>query len=319
MTQAISEQTTITLKKEDLKLNHIADKYYADLSLKDLIILKAELKNAEPFVKYPMAEELKRCSVIDFSQNLSGKPKYNSSWAVFGNSLNGTIENTTTYDESLGYWVTTGTNNNFMDMKPYSKNDFFALWENIYDGFSRGGIWYTDDDGVETRHIDTYIPGLMKFFLNINQGSPFIGIRPLDGAKQKFIVAGFSQPINMVLYNYMNKPENTDGYVDPANDFNRVALRKVTTEACNKLKSEGTRIYVIKYRVQDKHSELQRTSYTGYSTSSRNHDYEAVEGCASGTDYLKEAENSTQLQEILSEIAADIKDWADYEPAKLIE
>ena len=315
VTQEIVGQTTITIKRDDIKFNQNMKKYYAGLTLKDLTVLKAELRNPEPIVEYPLINNLKRSSVIDFSQNLSGKPKYNANLAIYGKDSGGIVHTTMNYYESLGYWVTGGGYNNFFDMKPYSKNDFFMFFENIssgHQGMSQG--WYKA--GATT--LDAHMPGLLGLFSDYTLNLPGLGFGT-GGAKQKFIVAGFSQPINMVLYNYMNKPENTDSYVDPANDFNRVALRKVTTEACNKLKSEGTRIYVIKYRVQDKHSELQRNGSWSTPTSSRNHDYGAVEGCATNLNYVYDADDKGELQEKFNAIAADIKDWADYEPAKLIE
>ena len=66
-------------------------------------------------------------------------------------------------------------------------------------------------------------------------------------------LAGFTQPINTVLYNYVNGLSTNvtmDNYVNPTNDFNRTALRQLTSDACTKLKESGSRIYVTKYRAQ---------------------------------------------------------------------
>ena len=133
-------------------------------------------------------------------------------------------------------------------------------------------------------------------------------------------LAGFTQPINTVLYNYVNGLSTNvtmDNYVNPTNDFNRTALRQLTSDACTKLKESGARIYVIKYRAQEKWGALTRTSTTAYNRTSVPHNYTEIDACATSTSgKLYNISNESQLQSVLTEIATDIKKWANYKPAE---
>ena len=117
-------------------------------------------------------------------------------------------------------------------------------------------------------------------------------------------------------------PENTESYIDPENDFNQLALKKATKEVCAKLKrdwGENLRIYVVKYRKQDKYSVLVRNGTEAHKKLTKSHDYSAVNACASGENYVYEAADEEELKEKLAIIASDIKEFAGYEDAKSLE
>ena len=312
--QTISSVTTLKISRSDMIYSSSAQYYYIDMDLKDLIVLQAKLLNPDPIVVYP---EIKRASTIDFTYNGS-KPNYNSSLISFGKSYNGTLADTTCYDKSSGYWYTSGLSNSFFDMQPYSKNWSFVTFLDESAEPSDLRIYYSINKNNTWRQL-LYVPGQVRLVFDADQNNYRTAY--VSYGKHIFINGGYTQPINMVLYNYMGNPVNTDNYVRPDNDFNRTALKKVTTDVCAKLKSDhgdNLRIYVIKYRKQEQYNVLLRNGNAAHKNLTQIHDYSAINACASD-GYLYEAENESELKEQLNAIASDIKDWADYEPAKLIE
>ena len=147
-----------------------------------------------------------------------------------------------------------------------------------------------------------------------------------SAGKHAFLIGGITQPINAALYNYVygTGSYNLNSYVSPSSDFNRAALRALTTAACAKLKTDlGTdnvRVYVIKYRKQDNWGALTRNGTSAHSSTSTAHSYTEIDNCATSTggtayDVTTEADLKTKLDTI----AAAIKDWAEYEEAKNVE
>ena len=137
-------------------------------------------------------------------------------------------------------------------------------------------------------------------------------------------LAGFTQPINAVLYNYGTTNSivsatngNFDNYVSPSNDFNRTVLKRITTDACIKLKNAGAIVYVVKYRKQDYWGAMTRTGVTSYSRSSTAHSYTEIDDCATssgGATY--DVSTESDLKAKLDEIAGSIKLWAGYKNAE---
>ena len=296
-----------------------------------------------------------RSSVVDFSQNVSGKPKYNADLVLYGSNVtynNGSasVANTTVWDSTLGYWTTTNGGNDFWDMKPYSKNDSYVVWEDVSNGTIGtklpGDTWcghgvngsanVTSAGGgsLVQLHSVCYRTGLTRFFFNAVENWPRLGFHGPSG--YAFIVGGTTQPINVVLYKYGVEKSivttSTDNYVSPSNDFNQKVLKKLTSDACSKLKTSGVRVYVVKYRKQDKWNTLTRSGVVSYDSSSTAHSYTEIDTCATSTggkvyDIGTAADdtasngtsaNVTALKKTLDDIAADIKNWAGYEDARNI-
>ncbi len=107
----------------------------------------------------------------------------------------------------------------------------------------------------------------------------------------------------------------TDAYVTPSTDFNRGMLKQLTEDACKKLKNKGVRIYVIKYKVQQKWEALTRSGTTAVS-----HDYTAIDNCAmssGGEVYNVSSEND--LKSTLNTIAQKTKTFAGRVGAKNVK
>lgn len=273
--------------------------------------------------KFPKLELPNRSSVIDFSQDVGGKPAYNANLCMFDDlSYSGTVTQYTKYDSSLGYWYATDGWNVFLDRQPYSKNDFFMTFEDINTTAFCNELYY--GNGTNNHHtlqLKTYMPGVIRVFSDYKQNWPSIGFSANQG-KSKLIHGVFTQPINAVLYNYgvniaKNVTSMTENYVNPNKDFNRTVLKRLTTDASTKLKTAGVRVYVIKYRKQDKWNALTRDSsdISKYNNVPIAHDYTAVDACAtSGKVYT--ASDKASLKDTLDDIAKDIKTWAGYQEAR---
>jgi hypothetical protein len=112
----------------------------------------------------------------------------------------------------------------------------------------------------------------------------------------KYIMAGFTLPVNQILYDRQIDSNNT--LYDATS-----ACRTVTSKACEKLKEDNPnlKIYVVKYKKQDG-------------------DYGYIDSCASDDSYVynvnTDAAAKENLAKALANIAADIKSSANYEAAK---
>ena len=203
--------------------------------------------------------------------------------------------------------------------------------EDLSANLSTFDIWYGIDKQKASRW-KYYLPGLTKLFFDADKMNPSNGFS--SSGKHSFLVGGLTQPINAALYNYgVGKgvvTSTTSNYVNPGNDFNRTVLKKLTTDACTKLKAAGARVYVLKYRKQDKWKAFLRNETSAHSSQAITHSYTEIDACATSSggkvyDIGTAADdtasngtsaNTTALKETLDAIAADIKDWAGYEDAR---
>ena len=285
-----------------------------------------------------------RSSVIDYSQNVSNKPSYNTN----NKTLVFTQQDNATYDTALGYWRLTGGSHCIVDMQKYAKNDFFFFTEE-YNPQSKSvakAIWYGNGNQktYQSRISAMYLPGMVGMFFKGTEYWPGFGHG--GSGNHKMIYGGFTQPINAVLYGYGmggngSTNINTDAYVNNDSDFNRTVLKKLTTDACSKLKTTGARVYVVKFRKQDKYNNIVSNNVTGYSNltgsntwtdTPTNHSYSEIDACATSTGGKKyeigtqaddtasngTSANATALKTTLDAIASDIKNWAEYEDARNI-
>jgi hypothetical protein len=181
-----------------------------------------------------------------------------------------------------------------------------------------------------------FFPGVLRFFVP----SDSIGVSDrmsMDvhniggGSKYKMIFGGFTWPVNTVLYHgasgstlqsyswqtaVIDDNGNTTGVTDP-----NVAVRKVTSDACSKLKTEygdNVRIYVVKYRKQTKYKHKISGTVTDFDDATY---YNYLNDCATGTaaPYLHDVSTEAQLKSALDNIAANIKSFAQYQEAKNVE
>ena len=302
----------------------------------NLALIKAKIKvSAYDFVKSATPS---RSSVVDFSQNVNGKPVHAAaSLAVFGKNHNGDLPEVT-FDSTIGYWCANNTGYlHFYDWQPYSKNDHYCFVEDLNEPAAMFGEWFANSThtGHERKYY-WYRSGITKVWSDYLQNWPVPGYHVYG--KYKLIYGGYTQPINAVLYNYgVNTAKNvtsiTANYVSPNNDFNRTVMKRLTTDACTKLKNANARVYVVKYRKQANWNCLTRAAQLKYNQITTAHSYSEIDACATSTggkvyDIGTAADdtasngtsaNATALKETLDAIAADIKSWAGYEAAKLVE
>ena len=317
--RTVSGKMTITIPPSDMKKSGTS--YYMDFNATNIVLLNAKLVKWELEFTKPALPSLS--SYVDFSQMSSSKPVHAStSLAVFGKDTAGNL-GTISYDSNVGYWCATGVNNNFFDMQPYAKGDGYLLVEDLSTSLKTFDISY-GVSGTKASRWNHYLPGLTRLYFDATQMNPSNGFS--SAGKHAFLIGGITQPINAALYNYVygTGSYNLNSYVSPSSDFNRAALRALTTAACAKLKTDlGTdnvRVYVIKYRKQDNWGALTRNGTSAHSSTSTAHSYTEIDNCATSTggtayDVTTEADLKTKLDAI----AAAIKDWAEYEEAKNVE
>ena len=208
--------------------------YAVTLELENVRLISAEITN-RPYTKSGTTIALSslskpsRSSVVDFTKNVSSKPEYNSDLLIFGSNTSGAIDSHTTYSSSS--WRATGGNNNFWDKQMYSKNDFYFLMEDLNDVASSVETCWNIGRTDDTRN--TFLrPGLTRIWSDYTKQLSSTGFN-IEG-QMKFWYAGFTQPMNSVLYEYgIDKgvvSSTTDNYVNPSDDFNRKVLKKLTTK-----------------------------------------------------------------------------------------
>ena len=328
--KTITEKTTIVIPASDMQVSGTAPgaTYYIDFNCTNLVFLRAKFVKWQPIFTKPSVPS--RSSVIDYSQNVSNKPSYNTN----NKTLVFTQQDNATYDTALGYWRLTGGSHCIVDMQKYAKNDFFFFTEE-YNPQSKSvakAIWYGNGNQktYQSRISAMYLPGMVGMFFKGTEYWPGFGHG--GSGNHKMIYGGFTQPINAVLYGYGmggngSTNINTDAYVN---------------DACSKLKTTGARVYVVKFRKQDKYNNIVSNNVTRYSNltgsntwtdTPTNHSYSEIDTCATSTggkvyDIGTAADdtasngtsaNATALKETLDDIAADIKNWAGYEEATLAE
>ena len=163
-----------------------------------------------------------------------------------------------------------------------------------------------------TASMDTYFSGITRLYGNtLRSGTRLIGMFGVSPEnKARVWDATFMLPYNMVL--------RKAGY-QGNDDTPTQGAAKATADVCAKLKGDydesNLRIYVIKYRAQTQYKSF---PMYGITQSNKDHDYTAVDGCAT-SGYLYTVSTEADLKTRLNAIATNIKSWAGYEAAKLVE
>jgi hypothetical protein len=232
------------------------------------------------------------------------------------------------YDIDLGYWQTMAGNYPYTEF--YNKNvpgDFYFLIEDagtvvptlrFFNRSAGPGIF----GGLKCEEYG--FSGLHRRFqdasdmLQANMAR-FDIANSLSGGVVKYILGGFTLPLNQVLYN--------SGYQDAATSVSSDdAVARVTADACARLKSENVPV--------DDSSEQSETEAEGeakaggeakpesklepnsniriYLIEYKTTASEQIKSCASGSTapYFQSAGSEAALNEALSKIAADIKVFA---------
>ncbi|MBR1735141.1 MAG: hypothetical protein IJ730_06865, partial [Alphaproteobacteria bacterium] len=312
--QSISSKTTITVSAMNMPKS--GSNYYMDFYVSGLVILSAKWEPAPEPIVIPT-----RSSVLDFS---TSSLTHNSTLVEFGTDLSGS--RSASWHGAYDYtncWRTDSTTTQFLyDKMPYSKNDSYIYF---FDNYSSSIVKGSGTNATPSATVSGLLNqwALTRVYFDAKENWPGAGIGRATSSSWRYLpLAGFTQPINAVMYAYgVGKNSSmavTDNYVSPSNDFNRTVLKRLTTEACSQLKDIGARIYVIKYRHQTNWGALTRSSTTAYTTTSTAHSYTEIENCATNTGgTVYSASGESDLKSRLDEIAASIKTWAGYEAAKI--
>ena len=145
-------------------------------------------------------------------------------------------------------------------------------------------------------------------------------IKSLGTTQLPTLYAGATLPVNITLfygaagstkYKYQWQT-NSSGEITTYDST--AAVKKVTQDACAKLKSDhgsNLRVYLIKFRKQDKYLHKITKTETDF-------DYSYLNNCATGTSapYMYDITTEAELNSALSAIYTNIKDWAGRTEAK---
>ncbi|MDR1236005.1 MAG: hypothetical protein LBJ96_03275 [Holosporaceae bacterium] len=262
---------------------------------------------------------------VDFSKNIEERPQFIGEIA-YGESEASHGAAGAEYNAGLGYWVAKDSGDTSYPRmsgwnKTFNKNiagDFYLLLEYMSGPiplmrlFCDGPDIYTYNGNDSKCEIYNF-RGLHRIFLPFDKFTSSNNVNfDIEGISSstcvvKFIMTGFTLPINRALCERQIEPNNT--LYDATS-----TCRTVTTAACRELqKNTNLKIYVVKYRKQGE-------------------DYGYIDSCASDvgyvydvdTNYYKKgtAEDRTtataekNLAKALADIAADIKLSGNHEAAK---
>jgi hypothetical protein len=332
--KTISGSQTLKISASDMVKS--GSYFSVSFSMTNIALLKARLTNVQEKITYPTALTTSR--VVDFSQNVSQRPAYNSKLVTFGVNASGKMTGVgQSYDADLGYWVTsdvgspagTSSNNNFYNSGLVG--DFFCLMQDVGSGAPL--VHWADAEHTTGGTANAlYLPGMARTFLasdlclqqSDGRSTSFELYNLATGGRCKMIYGGFSLPLNAVLFNgaqkeilnkYTWQQKDTTSVTDP-----NIACANVTKDACKKLKADygsNIRIYVVKYRKQANYKHK-------ISGTTVNHDYAYLNECAgpgnsassTSAPYMQEADDEAGLKTALQTIAADIKTFAGRSEAK---
>jgi hypothetical protein len=296
-------------------------------------------------VEYLAPTKPAQSRVVDFSKNVSSRPEsdanvaYGETDTSFGNAC-------AIYDSGSGYWMTKSSSVSSDSGKSryhnfFNKNipgDFFCLLEDV--GTTAPWVFWWDKDNFGTSVGSAAMPAEARYWGGLARISIPCGVyNPLtcakmemygsnSGAKYKMIYAGFTYPINMVLWSgavggaLHQKQWQSDGSGVVSTYNASTACANATKDVCAKLKADwgkNLRMYVIKYRKQ--------TSYKNkINGSTASFDYDYLKYCAgagnttssNSTPYMYDVTTESQLKSALTAIAADIKTFAGYKGVKTV-
>jgi len=321
----INNTQTVIISPETHYYEPLSDgKYQITLNIELVQLSNLQLLDPSVAFTYKNPRLPRDSRVVDFSKNIGNSPEYNSA-LISRLSLN-----LLTYDNDLQYWISSKTSS-----YPYSEfynnnivGDFYFLVEDI------GSIapqirFFNRSKGPETfsgvKNELYLVPGLHRRYQYFSdtrrkEMASFDWPNSPQGGQVKYIWAGFTMPVNAMLYygagegtthkyQWQSDKRGENVILGPTE-----AVKNVTKDACAKLKSDwgsNLRLYIIKYRKQTQYKHL----VTG---SNVNFDYSYLNNCATGTaaPYMYDVSDESGLKTALDTIATDIKNWAGYEEAK---
>jgi hypothetical protein len=297
------ESGDLTISPEKYKYEEQFDGTYK-------IMLK--LANVKIDLPDPVSIRLPQMSrVVDFSKDDNGRPRYIGD-ICYGKTENDIWSAGAEYKGTYGYWMAKDSGD--------SSRLGMSLFNRVYNKDVAGDYY------LLIEHMDGTIP-FMSLFCKESETYNFTGLHrkflPFDkfsdagyvdfnigenvsASTVKYIMAGFTLPVNRVLYQGYNGSGTKHAWqINEDGDVVRTAstaCRTVTTDACAKLKADygdDLIVYVVKYKKQ------------GVDT-----DYAYLDSCATAANFVYDAASDDALSDVLQRIANDIKVKAGYKPAE---
>lgn len=133
-------------------------------------------------------------------------------------------------------------------------------------------------------------------------------------------MSSYTYPNNYALTQFANKYKN----LISANKYDQDSILKKLTEKCAsdlKAKSSTTKVYIVKYRKQDKtrpfpvYTTEKMTWYDKVEMDTINCDYDYLDFCVSGSNYIFDCSTPEELESVMSKIAEKVKQEASYTTA----
>jgi hypothetical protein len=281
--------------------------YTAALQLENVRVLSIEPVDTNPITDPPLLDDMnptinylplrlpRMSRVVDFSNNVEEKPKYNA------NLLDVDL-NLLSYDPDIGYWKTSATTEGDCSRSDFEHlnipGDFYFIVDrqgHVVPQLRLAGL--LAPSGRTTFDIcDVF--GLYRGFQNfgnIKDGrqAGFDIVNAHADGNVTYIMGGFTLPLNHVLLNNGYQGVKDNGTLTKTPD---AAVETLSPEACKKLKTalgNSGRIYLIKYKTD---------APTGLDS----------DDC---TNYRYTVNSAEALNAKLKEIAKDIKSFAGYRDA----
>ena len=325
-----SHESSVSVLTSHMTITRISARYYK---------VKSTTDYAFEFKKLRLPEMSR---VVDYSANKNSRPLYDENLISYGENETGKIaDRSITWNSQLNCWTTHSILNGYEEKHGVSgwhhyykkgiTGDFYLLINDIGSAPAKFMLFNkynaSNSDGAHLyNNVCFNITGLTRQFLSTtNQEATNSYIRfdicnINDGAKFEFISAGITLPLNTILYfgvgesgvgqyKWQYDQDSKSYAVGPTQ-----AVSNVTKDACAKLKSDwkdNLRIYIVKYRKQEKYKHPVTGSETAF-------DYKYLDECATSSDHLYDVSDEDGLKSALQKIADDIKSsgFADYKPAK---
>jgi hypothetical protein len=295
-TANITSNQTITISPTTHKYVKQDDNTYKiTISLTKVKISDPQLVSTDTIFEYASIDLPETSRTVDFSQKVSEKPAFIGEIA-YGESATSLGKAEVKYDAC--YWVTDDKSSNNTPWisgfnRTFHKNiagDFYLLVEHMSGSAPSINLFC----GASADANNTYnFSGLHRRFLSFDEISPSdyvdFNIGGVPSSVVKYVMAGFTAPINRVLYQY-------ESQTSPNSEPHAAAevVADVTADACTKLAAAAgsdAKVYVIKYKTTNI----------------------SLDSCVPAEKIRTYSANSeTELNEKLHEIAADIKSFAEY-------
>ncbi len=259
----------------------------------------------------------------DYRYNAIEKSGINTRYIDYANSSNPSYDSSQLYTSYSTYY--NGLNQAIAANSSYNNVSYISprtLWGDIIHVMEENSPAgdrppYVNAIIGENGSANYYVAGTTRIFAPISRNSTYKYLTLMEksgsdsttsGGALDLLITNITYPANYILYQ--------GGYQSSTSITPTAAAAEITKAACSKLKSDygnNLRIYVLKYRKQTQYKSF---PMYGISQTNQNHDYSAVDGCATSSNYLYDISNETDLKNKLNEIANNIKSWSGYEAAK---